>query len=218
MYSLKFFILLTGIVFLGLTDVGWQFFKLYEAKKQIQRLTISIQKKEKLFLNKQNMQNKNPMMDKEKITNIFLMTVESSGLSLHSFYAIEKNRDHAIDIDSVMIGNFQQFFKFFKTISRQCFPFLIHYAEIRKDHYRWKLRLNLVISGICLRSANESLAQNFSIKQLKFAGFLQYHHHLAAIILLPTGESKEIMLGDFLGVEHARVIHIDENGIKTRIG
>jgi len=238
MRPVTYIILIVVIILVGVTDVCRQLVHLSYTKKSVQNAKRIIQKKQSIHSEDKNQSSVMRVMSREKMTDLFLTWVESSGLSLSSFLVTEKEGD--LDMNAVFIGNFQQMTVFFKAISEQCFPFLVRNAVIYKEQNELKLKLASSLSTTCLsvkktrdfvsdskkeenpfdhffEKDGENRLQMFSVRQIKFSGFLKYDDHLAAIVREPTGRSIEILMGDVLGPEKAKVIHIDETGVLLQL-
>jgi len=58
---------------------------------------------------------------------------------------------------------------------------------------------------------------NFSVDQIRLAGFLQYPNQWIAIVMFPNKKSEEVKVGDVIGIENAKVMGIDQNGIWVKV-
>lgn len=224
MRNKKYLGLIFMILIFGVMDNGRQWLQLINTKKSIEHLNnIKLSMNNKM----QNPPIKN--IKKEKIMNEILLLVEASELSAQLISVKEAGGGDAVDnFDLILSGNFQQLIQFFKTISKQCLPFFIDYFGLNNNKNEWSVKIRLRIFPSCQNSLNvifrERQQKNikmasaiFSIRQLKFAGFLRYGNHLDAIISSPDKISKEIKVGDTVGREQGKVIYIDENKIVVQV-
>lgn len=106
--------------------------------------------------------------------------------------------------------------------------------EIKSSrHYSIRLKISLLIflvsclpilflihkpkSHLPMQPMHPIKLHSVSIYKLKFAGYLQQKGETTAIILLPNKEITFLAVGDYVGIEDARIIHINEKGISLRI-
>lgn len=236
------YVLIIIIILTGMFDIYKQEMSVLDLRKSVQDLKIIINKNN--FYNNNNNKINQPIsiMSKEKMLDSIFMLIELSGLS-SQLVAIKESAgemQHAYDVDLTLYGNFLQLTYFLNNLSQQCLPALIRYAEVSKDFKQLKIILKLSIFNYCMKSGGgnvlflsqheendpfeysfENHSENslllFSIKQMKFAGFLRYQDHLAGILSLPNRESKEVVLGEFLGLENAKVVYIDEESVLVQV-
>ena len=216
------FILIIMIIFLASMDMAKESIHLSSTKTQIENLQQSIKTAQNIF-DKKKMKPVSMVLNKTKITDILLQLANSSRLSLQ-FISVTENvlgTFYNLNVEMRLAGNFQQMTEFIKEISMQCFPFLIESAEIIKNDERLDLKFKLIIFNTYCKSKSENILfhktqtikksiELYSIQKMKYVGFMQYDNHFSAILVFPNGETREVLIGDFIGLEHAKIIHIDE--------
>jgi len=237
-----FLALLVLVIILGLLDVGKQWMDFSNSRHRMRGLKISLQQKKRIQLVNPNVQPSLAAIDKEKIMNLFFSMAKESGLITQSVWILNNSGlNQLLTIDSVFMGSFSQLIEFINKISHACFPVRINRAELFTDHNQLRLKLKIDILDLCVRSTlnrnfsffspqknknnpfekvltnldenqNDSL-QLFSIKQLKFAGYLKQSKQMMAVVTLPDGRSRTIAVGDQLGIEHAYLVDINESGM-----
>ncbi len=217
------FIIIIIIMLMSVSDLYREVIKLESSKRSVQYLKDEIQKKEKLELQDNNMKRMSNIINKEKSIDDLLLLIDSNGLSLN-FISVSDSV-----VDAVLFGSADQLKKFFQQMTTECSPFLIQYSELSQQGGSFRLKFKLTLLSYCVRPtgshvifSNLNSQKNlediflYSIKQIKFVGFFKYPEHWVAVIMLPNRESKDVVVGDLLGVEHAKVVRIDEENILVK--
>lgn len=237
MYSIKYIVFIFCIVAFAAVDFFQQSIHLLAEKKQIEQLHLALQN-EKRNSNKKTPTRISSHVTKEKITEALFVALDMSGLALQSILVTENNLNSqsVVHADMQLIGNFQQFIEFYNRMTRQCFPFAMGEAKLLKNHNQLKMKLGLSLSTQCMNHKSlrsipsirdpfqdfsvhpmQNAIHLFSIKQLRSVGFFQYVNDSIAVIQLPNGKSSEVVVGDVLGLEKARVIRVNKDGVFVRL-
>ena len=223
-FSLWLF-LIALICLAGFADVLMQGFSLHDLKKSIQDKKRVLQKNEENHAGQKTAGHRMPVVTKDRMMNLFLKEADAYGLLLRSF-SIDENANDSQNyfVDAALAGSFQAVPLFFDSMMKTCFPFLIQEISMvsAQDHPTWKM--HLVLSDKCLAAKPVLLEKKdlqpaalFSVREMRMTGFLKYRDRYHAIVLLPDHESLEVDLNDRLGIEHARVVHIDEKNVWIRL-
>lgn len=214
---IKAILLLFLVIIIGILDIGRQRHRLSVAHQNEQAALTTLHEKQNKSLTHSSV----ALRDKEELLDYFLTQTKLSGLTLQSLSSAKMLNEHELAVNALLRGNFSQVTDFFKRMTQSCFPYHTQRLSLGLENTEVLFSLELSVLGLCEKSSKNNIVKlknrnpvsirDFSIEQMRFAGYMYSPYEIAAIVTLPDDAAFDVHIGEHIGRENALVTHIDEH-------